>query len=126
MTDLNTDKMVRALLTQRNTLDPTCKLSPAQILFGRSLRDTIPYINKSFMSFTNPQISSQWQNMWKLKEETMRDRYSNTLVTLHDHSRPLIPLNTGDQVFTQNQTGTSPHKWDRNGTVMEVKGNDQY
>ena len=124
--DLNTDKMVRALLTQRNTPDPTCKLSPAQILFGRPLRDTLPYINKSFMSFTNPQISSQWQEMWKLKEETMRDRYSNTLATLYDHSRPLIPLKTGDQVFIQNQTGTSPRKWDRNGTVMEVKNNDQY
>ena len=29
--NLNNDKMIRALLTQRNTPDPGCKLSPAQI-----------------------------------------------------------------------------------------------
>jgi len=123
---LNTDKMVRAMLMQRNTPDPACKLSPAQILFGRPLRDTLPYINKNFSSFNSPQISSQWRDMWRLKEETMRERYSNTLQTLSEHTRPLQPLKIGDHVFIQNQSGTSPRKWDHNRTVVESKGNDQY
>ena len=33
---LNKDRMVQALLTQKNTPDPGCKLSPAQILLGRT------------------------------------------------------------------------------------------
>ena len=37
----DTDNMVRALLTLRNTPDPSCKLSPAEVLFGRRLRDTL-------------------------------------------------------------------------------------
>ena len=36
---LDNDKMVRALLTLRNTPDPGCKLSPAQIVLGRQLHD---------------------------------------------------------------------------------------
>ena len=43
---LDNDGMVRALLVYRNTPDPGCKLSPAQILLGRPLRDTLPCINK--------------------------------------------------------------------------------
>ena len=41
--NLENDKMVRALLTQRNTPDPGCKLSPAQILLGRQLKGSLPY-----------------------------------------------------------------------------------
>ena len=34
------DALVQAMLTYRNTPEPGCKLSPAQILMGRPLRDT--------------------------------------------------------------------------------------
>ena len=34
---LENSRMVQALLTQRNTPDRVCKLSPAQILMGRNL-----------------------------------------------------------------------------------------
>ena len=35
--ELHNSRMVQALLTQRNTPDPVCKLSPAQIPLGRNL-----------------------------------------------------------------------------------------
>ena len=123
---LNTDKIVRALLTQRNTPDPTSRLSPAQILFGRPLRDTLPYIKKNVVSFENPQLQVQWRDLWKSKEEALRQQYDKTLLTLNTHSRPLQPLKIGDRVFVQNQTGSTPRKWDRSGAVMEAKPNDQY
>ena len=40
---LDTDRMVKALLIKRNTPDPGCKLSPAEVVFGRKLKDTLPY-----------------------------------------------------------------------------------
>ena len=45
--ELDNDKMVRALLTQRDTPDPGRRMSPAQILFGRPLQDSLPYLEKT-------------------------------------------------------------------------------
>jgi len=56
---LDTDKMVRALLTLRNTPDPSCKLSPDEVLFGRRLRDTLPGISKDISTFDNPDIAER-------------------------------------------------------------------
>ena len=53
--ELNNDRMVQALLSQRNTPDPVCKLSPAQILLGRNLKKSLPHIRKSVMIYNNPQ-----------------------------------------------------------------------
>ena len=36
---MNTDKFLRAILQLRNSPDPDCNLFPAQIIFGRPLRD---------------------------------------------------------------------------------------
>ena len=123
---LDNDRMVRALLTHRNTPDAGCKLSPAQILLGRPLRDSLPYIDKDVMCFNNPQIHTQWRDTWKLKEEALKERYVKTLETLGEHSRPLVPLRHGDHVLIQNQRGRYPKKWDTSGMVVETKPNDQY
>ena len=124
--NLVNDKMVRALLVVRNTPDPGCKLSPAEILFGRPLRDTLPYINQNIMCFNNPQFSDLWRNAWRQKEVALRDRYVKTLETLKEHSRALPALHCGDHVMVQNQTGQFPNKWDKSGIVVEVKDFDQY
>ena len=39
---LNTDAVTRAILQIRNTPESDSGLSPAQILLGRTLRDTLP------------------------------------------------------------------------------------
>ena len=124
--ELDDDKMVRALLTQRNTPDPGCRMSPAQILFGRPLRDSLPYLEKDIMAFKNPRVNEKWRKAWELKEEALRTRYVKTLENLSEHSRMLPPLRHGDQVLIQNQTGRFPKKWDRSGIIVEVKENDQY
>ena len=56
----------------------------------------------------------------------MRSRYVKTTEKLNEHARPLPPLRHGDHVFIQNQSGRFPTKWDKSGTVVETKGNDQY
>ena len=124
--DLNNDQIVRALLTQRNTPDPGCKLSPAEILFGRQLKDTLPYIRKNPVIFFNDQVCNQWREMWNQKEAALRTRYVKTLEHLGEHSRNLPSLSAGNHVFIQNQQGQFPKKWDRTGIIVEVRNHDQY
>ena len=85
---LDNDGMVRALLNYQNTPDPGCKLSPAQILLGRPLRETLPCISKDVMLFNNPEVHPQWKEAWKAKEEALKARYVKTLENLSEHSRP--------------------------------------
>jgi len=49
--ELENDRMVKSLLMQRNTPDPVCK---AQIILGRNLKDWLPYVRKSIMTYSNP------------------------------------------------------------------------
>ena len=124
--DLNSDKVLRALLMKRNTPDPGCKLSPAEVLFGHPLRDSLPRIERYVNIFNNPQISDNWHTAWKQKEGALKARYMKSLERLNEHSRILPPLAAGDNVLIQNQTGSRPIKWDRTGQILEAKDHDQY
>ena len=101
---------MRALLQQRNTPDRDCKLSPAEVIFGHKLRDTIPQLDKSKMVFENPQVHDQWHSDWSAKEEDLRSRLVRTCEKLEKGSKELEPLREGDTVFIQNQDGSKPLK----------------
>ena len=122
---LDSDKFLRALLQSRNTPDPDCNLSPAQIIFGRPLRDSLSFINR-LEKYTNPHIRPIWREAWAAKENALRTRFAKTSETLNEHAKPLAPLRVGDKCFIQNQTGNNPNKWQRTGTVMETSDHDQY
>ena len=122
---LDYDRILRAMLQLRNTPDPDCNISPAQIVFGRPLRDTLSFVNR-LEKFSNPNVRPLRRQAWAAKEEVFRSRISRTTESLKEHSRPLRPLVLGERVFIQNQQGTSPNKWDRSGIVVESSGHDQY
>ena len=44
--NLNHDGFLRAMLQLRNTPNPDCNVSPAQIVFGRPLRDALSFVNR--------------------------------------------------------------------------------
>ena len=122
---LNHDRFLQAMLQLRNTPDPDCNVSPAQIIFGRPLRDTLSFINR-LEKFSNPHVHPTWRQAWAAKEDALCTRLTRTTESLKEHSRPLRPLGVGERVFLQNQQGPSPTKWDRSGVVVEAPGHDQY
>ena len=99
---------------------------PAEIVFGKKLRDTLPRVDKSLNVFFNPQFSSDWRDAWQQKELALRHRYRGCQARLAEHSKSLPQLVEGDRVLIQNQTGTKPTKWDRSGTVVEVRDFNKY
>ncbi len=123
---LDTETFLQAMLIKRNTPDPESKLSPAQIIFGRELRDTLPRIDKKMNIFHNTSFRPEWQQAWKEKEQALRRRYKGCEERLAEHSRDLPQLQMGDTVSIQNQTGNRPTKWEKTGTVVEVRDHNKY
>ena len=118
--DLDTDAVQRAVLQYRNTPDPDTKISPAMCVFGRMIRDFIPVIPGKYLPHDT------WRDTLRAREDALRKRHIKTHDYWSEHTRQLPALAVGDYVRIQNQTGQHPNKWDRTGTVVEVKQHDQY
>ncbi|KAJ8369165.1 hypothetical protein SKAU_G00091930 [Synaphobranchus kaupii] len=67
-----------------------------------------------------------WRETLTAREEALRKRHIRTADTWAEHTKCLPPLVVGDLVRVQNQTGPYPNKWDRTGSVVEVRQHDQY
>ena len=122
---LNNDNFLRAMLQARNTPEPDCNVSPAEVVFGRPIRDAFSFVNRC-AKFRNPSVRPTWRQAWSLKERAMKCRMIRNCERLDEHTRPLTPLHIGDQVLIQNQRGPHPTKWDKSGMIVDVKPYDQY
>ena len=122
---LNTDKVVQGLLQLRNTPDADCQLSPAEIIFGKPLRDSMTFM-KRLDKYKHSEVKPLWRDAWAAKENALRTRFIKSSEQLNQHSRHLEPMSVGDKCFVQNQSGNYPKRWDRSGTIVEVGPNDQY
>ena len=108
------------MLIYRNTPDHTTKLSPAQCVFGRPIKDLIPILPDRY------QPHGTWRDTLDARETALRNRHIRSAEKLCEHTRRLPPLAVGDTVRIQNQTGNHPLKWDKIGRVVEVRQFDQY
>ena len=117
---LQTDNFARALLAHRNTPCPTSGLSPAQIIYGRVLRDFLPLQPGKF------QPRPEWRQAAQAREATYAKRHIQKAEQLSRGSKPLPPLQPGDHVAIQNQTGTNPRQWSQTGVVIEVGPHRSY
>ena len=108
------------MLQYRNTPDRDTRLSPAQVIFGRPIRDFIPIHPGKY------QPHSTWRETLINREEALRNRHMRAHERLSEHTRVLPPLVVGDTVRLQNLIGPHPNKWDKTGIVIEVRQFDQY
>ena len=117
---LTNDRFLQAMMTYRNTPDRDTLLSPAQVIFGRNLRDFLP----------SPQMRytprPQWVMLREDREKALAKRAVSNTEKLDHHCRVLPRLAVGDSVLVQNQVGNHPSRWDITGVVVEVKEHDQY
>ena len=95
-------------------------VSPAQLLYGRQLRDHLPYFTDAL------KIRQEWIQLAEDRERALAQRHLRSMETYNQHTRPLQDLKIGDHVLVQNQTGNQPTRWDKTGLVTEVLPHDQY
>ena len=117
---LENDNFARALLIHRNNPDPTTGLSPAQVIFGRQLRDHLPLAPGKFLPHQN------WRQTADLRERSLAKRHVLKAEQLSKGTKVLPPLPLGQHVAIQDQTGNTPRRWSKTGVVLEILPHNSY
>ena len=107
-------------LTYRNTPKPLDNRSPAEIVFGRQIRDFMPVKPGKFVP------CGTWTDTAANREKAPMERHAKEVEDLLPHPKKMPPLKVENRVRIQNQTGNAPRRWDKSGQVIEVRQNDQY
>ena len=119
--ELDCDKFARVLMQHRNTRLQGLQVSPAQILFGRELRDFTP------CPPGRGRLREEWRIIAEDREKALARKHCKDLERLEAHTRELGELEIGQSVLVQNQVGNKPGRWDKTGIIVEKgKGPRQY
>ena len=118
---LDTDKFARAILMHRNQTDPTSGLSPAQVIFGRQLRDHLPLQPEKF------QPRAEWRMEADQREKTYMKRHILKHEQLSTTAKNLPGFDIGDTVAIQDKSDPGKAgKWTKTGTVTDSLGFQSY
>ena len=110
----------RDMLTYRNTPTPLDNRSPAEIVFGRQIRDFMPVMPGKYVP------CDTWTDTAANREKALMERHAKEVEALLPHTKKMLPLKVGSSVRIQNQTGNAPRRWYKSGQVIEVRQNNQY
>ena len=90
------------------------------IVFSRPINDHIPIPPGLYRP------RKEWSDLSAKREECFIRRHYAKAEDLTLHSRNLAPLQTGDNVYIQDQTGNTPRKWNKSGANLEFLPHDSY
>ena len=90
------------------------------ILFGRPIRDAFPIL----MGRYRPHET--WTELMSHRQLALARRHWRDHERWNEHTRRLAPLQLGYHVYLQNLVGNHPRRWERTGTVVEVRQYHQY
>ena len=109
-------------MQHRNTPLNDINLSPAQILFGRPVRDFLPVKPGLYRP------ADVWVDNAEKRELALKKRLYQGLERWSEHTKNQPALQPGQSVYIQNQRGIGKASklWDRSGVVLEDKGFDKY
>ena len=116
---VNNDRFLRAMLQYRNTPQPDTRLSPAQVVYGRYMRDFIPVVNDKY------EPKQEWAMVREYRERALARRLDRDGARLEQYTKKQRVIPVGGAVAVQNQAGRFPKKWDKTGVVVENKDHDK-
>ena len=122
---VDTTRMMKALLQYRNTPFAITGMSPAYMLFGQNLKDALPSIpishDPTTMSYSEKygKPSSVWSGIKSRIEIAYARKRTDDATRYNSDKHPLPPLSIGDSVSIQNRRGSHLLRWDRTGVVVE-------
>ena len=116
---VNNDKFLRAMLQYRNTPQPDTRLSPAQVVYGRYMKDFIPVVNDKY------EPKQEWAMVREYRERALARRLDRDGARLEQYTKKQKAIPVGGAVAVQNQTGRFPKKWDKTGVVVENMDHDK-
>ena len=117
--ELDNVAVTRAMLQHRNTPDRDIGMSPAQLLYGRQLRDFLPGKPQDYVRPRWSDLRQEWQDIAGWREQALARRCLKIKEKLSEHAKDLPPLSVGDAVLVQNQLGNNPRRWEKRGVVEQ-------
>ena len=86
---VDTAKFSRAILQLRNTPERDTRLSPAEALFGRKLKDFLPTPKRNL-------IGDMWKELADKREQALAKRSTKASEAWNEHTRGLKPILVGN------------------------------
>jgi len=108
----NNDEWTKAIMLYRNTPRKGSKLSPAEILFGRLIRDLVQSPRDHYQAKHKAAIERRFEEVTRSIKQKSEERKPNRGNN----------IKIGDQVYIQDQVNK---RWDRMGVVIERGKNER-